>query len=77
MFEQFLMPITDLLGAAGRLPPFLDPLLAAAELRLTASQKDQDTTMVTEVEKTVWSPHQVRWQEQQAPPQLPSTSLLY
>lgn len=77
MFEQFLIPITDLLGAAGKLPPFLAPLLAAAELRLTASQKDQDPAMVTEVEKTVWSPHQVKWQEQQPPPQLPSTSMLY
>jgi len=76
MFERFLVPIADLLCPPGRLPPFLAPLLTAAELHFQASQKDQDPTVVTEVEKTAQPPHQVRQQEQQAPPQLPSTSLL-
>lgn len=75
MFEGFLLPIADLLCSPGRLPPFLAPLLTAAKLRFQVSQKDQDIAAVTEVEKTPRPPHQVRWQEQQAPPQVPSTSL--
>lgn len=64
----------DLLCFPGGLSPSLPPLPAAADRRFQVSQKDWDTARVKEVEETPQPPHRVRWQEQQAPAQLPSTS---
>lgn len=73
MFEQFLIPITDLLYSPGGLPPFLAPLFTAAELHFQVLPKDQDTAVVTKVEKTPWPAHQVRWQKQHYHNSLPTS----
>lgn len=70
-FSFLLQTSCILLGGS-----LLSQPLSLLLLDCTSRTKFQDTAVVTKVEKTPWPPHQVRWQEQQALPQLPSTFLL-